>query len=76
MPKELPQWVLDARRVVADRVRCARIDAGWTQERLVEISGVDRSTLQRLEAGTHDTRISALLMVAHALRVPAKDFLP
>lgn len=76
MPAEQPQWILDARKCVGDRVRVARIQADLTQERLAQDAGIDRSTLQRIEAGSHDTRISQLLRLARVLHMPARDLLP
>ncbi|MFE9777667.1 helix-turn-helix domain-containing protein [Streptomyces sp. NPDC005775] len=62
------QWILDARRAIGDRVRVQRIHLGLTQERLAELSGVDRSTIQRIEYG-EEAKISHLLLIARALRV-------
>ncbi|MEU1434100.1 helix-turn-helix transcriptional regulator [Streptomyces sp. NPDC005786] len=62
------QWILDARRAIGDRVRVQRIRLGLTQERLAELSGVDRSTIQRIEYG-EEAKISHLLLIARALRV-------
>ncbi|WP_265561030.1 helix-turn-helix domain-containing protein [Streptomyces hygroscopicus] len=45
-----------------------------TQESLAYASGLDRSTIQRMEAG-HEMKLSHLLLVAHALRVHVVDLL-
>ncbi|MFI0860961.1 helix-turn-helix transcriptional regulator [Streptomyces smyrnaeus] len=47
--------------------------ADLTQEGLRELSGVDRTTVRRIEAGTTDARLSRLLRVASALGVPLTD---
>ncbi|MET9073801.1 helix-turn-helix transcriptional regulator [Streptomyces sp. NPDC004232] len=45
-----------------------------TQESLAYAANIDRSTLQRMEAG-HEMKLSHLLLVAHALRVHVVDLL-
>ncbi|MFM9616893.1 helix-turn-helix transcriptional regulator [Streptomyces turgidiscabies] len=45
-----------------------------TQETLAHASGVDRSTVQRMEAG-HEMKLSYLLLVAHGLRTHVTDLL-
>jgi DNA-binding Xre family transcriptional regulator len=45
-----------------------------TQESLAHSSGIDRSTIQRMEAGA-EMKLSHLLHVAHALRVHVTDLL-
>lgn len=49
-----------------------RKNAGWTQERLCEHSGVTVRTIQRLEAG-HETSLETLSRVADALQVDVRD---
>ena len=44
-----------------------------SQERLCELSGVDRQTINRIELGRHATRIDTLYRIARALRVPLSD---
>ncbi|MEU2996952.1 helix-turn-helix transcriptional regulator [Streptomyces sp. NPDC006995] len=74
MPPEHPQWVIDARRAVGDRIRIRRIELDWTQQRLWEAADMTRNTLQRMEAG-QEMKISHLLRVAAALRVHPRDLL-
>lgn len=69
-----PQWILDARRAVGDRIRVRRLHMNMTQETLAHTAGIDRSTLQRMEAGD-EMKLSHLLLVAHALRVHVVDLL-
>ncbi|WP_405941652.1 helix-turn-helix domain-containing protein [Streptomyces sp. NBC_00207] len=76
MPPEQDQWIRDAQKVVGDRIRVARIHENLTQERLAEHAGIDRSTIQRLEGGTTDAKISHLLRIACVLRVSVKSLLP
>ncbi|WP_346162264.1 helix-turn-helix transcriptional regulator [Streptomyces bangladeshensis] len=45
-----------------------------TQESLAHATGLDRSTVQRMEAGA-EMKLSHLLHVAHALRVHVTELL-
>ncbi|MER7806189.1 helix-turn-helix transcriptional regulator [Streptomyces sp900116325] len=74
MPADQPQWIIDARRAMGDRVRVQRLYLNLTQERLAELTGIDRSTIQRIEYG-EESKISHLLLLARELRVPARDLL-
>ncbi|SES02955.1 Helix-turn-helix [Streptomyces qinglanensis] len=47
--------------------------ANLTQLDLVDRAGIDRITLQRIEAGTTDARLSWLLRIAGAIGVPLAD---
>jgi transcriptional regulator with XRE-family HTH domain len=67
-------WVLDARRATGDRIRTRRLHLNMTQESLAYASDLDRSTIQRMEAGA-EMKLSHLLLVAHALRVHVADLL-
>ncbi|GHJ04859.1 hypothetical protein TPA0906_67240 [Streptomyces olivaceus] len=74
MPADQPQWILDARRTVGDRIRARRRRLEMTQESLAYAAGIDRSTVQRMEGGG-EMKLSHLLHVASALRVHVADLL-
>ncbi|WP_405699025.1 helix-turn-helix domain-containing protein [Streptomyces sp. NBC_01383] len=74
MPPDQPQWILDARRAIGDRVRVQRLRLDMTQERLAETTGIDRSTIQRIEYG-EEAKISHLLLIAKELRLHVRDLL-
>jgi transcriptional regulator with XRE-family HTH domain len=74
VPADQPEWVLDARRATGDRIRIRRLRQNMTQETLAYISGLDRSTIQRMEAGS-EMKLSHLLLVAEALRLHVTDLL-
>ncbi|MGW5173079.1 helix-turn-helix domain-containing protein [Streptomyces sp. NPDC004082] len=74
MPAEHPQWVIDARRATGDRMRVRRLHMNCTQETLAHATGIDRSTIQRMEAG-QEMKLSHLLLVAHELRIHVTDLL-
>jgi transcriptional regulator with XRE-family HTH domain len=70
-----PAWITDQRRRLGVRVRQAREHAGLTQERLDELSGVKRLTIQRIENGETDARYSWLLRIADTLKIPVTSLL-
>lgn len=51
------------------------MDADMTQEKLCEATGIGRTTLQRIEAGANDIKISHLLLIARAVGVSPRDLL-
>lgn len=75
MPADQPEWVLAARRALGDRIRSTRMWRNLTQEKLAELSGIDRSTIQRIERGTSDSKVSHLLLIARALDIHVTDLL-
>lgn len=74
MPADQPQWILDARRQLGLRIRDARLYADLTQEELAHRTGIDRSTIQRIEYGS-ESKVSHLLLIAQALRVHVTELL-
>jgi transcriptional regulator with XRE-family HTH domain len=74
VPDEQPRWIIDARKAVGDRIRVRRLHQNMTQESLAHTTGLDRSTIQRMEAGA-EMKLSHLLLVAHELRVHVTDLL-
>lgn len=76
MPADQPQWITHAQQQLGLRVRDARLYADLTQEALAELAGIDRSTVQRIERGQTDAKVSHLLRVARVLKVPTRDLLP
>jgi len=68
-------WINQERRSIGNRVRRAREDANLTQEQLTFRTGVPRLTIQRIESGATDARISWLLRIARALNIPLRSLL-
>lgn len=62
-----PEWVLVRRRALGERIRSARESRRLSQERLGELSGKDRQTINRIEQGHVSTRIDTLYRIAQAL---------
>lgn len=54
--------------VLAERVRAARQEAGWTLQELAQRCGVAVSTIQKIEAGHMVPSLSVLSKVANGLR--------
>lgn len=70
-----PEWVTEKRRAIGARVRAEREYANVTQERLEELAGVKRLTIQNIESGATDARVSWLLRISRALGIPASSLL-
>lgn len=74
MPTDpLPARVLARRQAIGDHIRAARTECKITQERLAELVGVDRKTINRIEQGAHATSIDRLILIADALDTPLAD---
>lgn len=70
MPSDpLPDWVLTRRRAIGDAVRAARGRRQLSQEKLGELTGLDRKTINRIEQGAYSTLLDHLLLIADALQV-------
>ncbi|WP_111601632.1 helix-turn-helix transcriptional regulator [Streptomyces sp. Amel2xB2] len=66
----LPPWVLHTREAVGVRVRELRTERGYSQERLGELAGLDRKTINRIEVAAYGTSLDHLTMIARALDAP------
>lgn len=76
MPSEpLPAWVIARRQAIGDNIRAARERQRpkISQEKLGELVGGDRKTINRIEQGTHATRIDLYIRIADALDVPLAE---
>lgn len=74
MPSDpLPDWVITRRQAIGNQVRAARTEKRLSQEKLGELTGLDRKTINRLEQGAHASLIDHLLLIAGALDVPLTD---
>ena len=51
------------------QIRKTRIDLGWQQKRLVELSGLDQRMVSAIEWDRVDPRLSKVLKIAVALDV-------
>ena len=58
-----------AMRLVGENVKKFRVERNLSQEALANLSGIDWSTISRLERGIVNTSISVLFALADALGV-------
>jgi transcriptional regulator with XRE-family HTH domain len=59
----------------AENLRRLRLDAGFTQEALSEVTKIDTGEISRLERGTRDPQLRTLVRLARGLRRPVTDLL-
>ncbi|MFF3511512.1 helix-turn-helix domain-containing protein [Streptomyces sp. NPDC002573] len=69
----MPDWVLTRRRAIGDNVRAARLARKLTQEKLGDLTGLDRKTINRIEQGAHATLVDHLILIADTLGIPLAD---
>lgn len=69
----MPDRILQQRRAIGDSIRAERKRQKFTQERLAEVAGLDRKTVNRIEQGAHATLVDHLLLIADALGVPLAE---
>ncbi|MFF9238361.1 helix-turn-helix domain-containing protein [Streptomyces sp. NPDC014776] len=67
MPRDIPDWIIERRRELGERIADLRVAAQHTQESFCEATGLSRSHLQRIESGEADPRYGDLLRIADAL---------
>jgi transcriptional regulator with XRE-family HTH domain len=68
VPEQPPD--LDVRREIGDRIRRHRLWANLTQDEIARRTSLDRRTVQRIERGETDARLSWLLRIAGAIGIP------
>lgn len=68
-----PDWVIARRRALGDRLREIRRDRKLTQERLAELAGLDRQTINRIEQGHQRVLIDNLIQIIAALDIAFGD---
>ncbi|MCI3271378.1 helix-turn-helix domain-containing protein [Streptomyces cylindrosporus] len=71
--KDQPTWVLDRRRALGDRITELRVARNLVQDQAIELTGIPRTTYQRLERGQADARYSHLLAIARAFEVDVTE---
>lgn len=73
MPRDLPEdddWIGAHQRAVGARVQAERLRQNLTQEVVYLAAGLDRRTLQAIEAGHGNPTLATLLRLARVLDVP------
>ena len=74
--RDLPEdddWLIERRRAVGQRVRAERLHQNLTQDQVWLAAGIDRRTLQNVEAG-QEMRLGTLMRIAWVLEVPLAEF--
>ncbi|WP_330348186.1 helix-turn-helix domain-containing protein [Streptomyces sp. NBC_00582] len=76
MLRDLPdgdEWIRVQSQVIGARVLARRLELRATQEAVYLAAGVDRRTLQALEAGETNPTFSTLARVAYVLGLPLAE---
>ena len=69
-------WVMartSAQQKLGKQVRQHRKEAGYTQEKLEELTGLDRSYISGVERGTRNPSIKNITKLAKALKIKVSD---
>jgi transcriptional regulator with XRE-family HTH domain len=64
----------DTKKLVGERIKVLRKQAGLTQEQLAEQVGLDARHLSRLEVGRHFPSLDSLERIAEKLNQPLAEF--
>ena len=62
-----------AQQKLGKQVRQYRLEAGYTQEKLEELTGLDRSYISGVERGARNPSIKNITKLAKALRIKVSD---
>jgi len=73
VPRDHPDWIIDRRRELGERIADLRTAAHYTQEGFCAATGLSRSNLQRIESGAADPRYGELLRIAAILSIPVSE---
>ena len=76
MLRDLPDdddWIRARQQAIGERVRSERLRKNLTQEAVSLGAGIDRRSLQALEAGQANPTSETLLRLAYVLDVPLSD---
>ena len=63
-------------RRIGQRIRELREARGWSQERLADEAGLDRSYMSGIERGVRNVSVLKIARLSRALHVPLRDFMP
>jgi DNA-binding XRE family transcriptional regulator len=66
----------DLQRLVGQRIRVARKNAGLFQRELAERVGVSRNQITSVELGVSDTGLTVIIQIARAIGVKTNELLP
>ncbi len=54
---------------VASRLHAQRTDKGWSQQKLADMAGIDRKTVNRIENGHFSPSMETFFMLCRAMKV-------
>ena len=74
MPED-DDWIRARQQEIGQRIQTERVRQDLTQEAVFLAAGLDRRTLQAIEAGTANPTMSTLLRIAYVLDVPLADLI-
>src|SRR5919107_2937530 len=64
---EIGRQIVSIHRSTGDEIRRLRLDAGISQARIAAAAGLDQAHISRIEAGTVEASIGALVTLGHVL---------
>lgn len=76
MPRDLPDdddWIRTRQQEIGQRIQAERIRQNLIQESVFLAAGLDRRTLQAIEAGTANPTLGTLLRLTYVLDIPLAD---
>lgn len=76
MLRDLPDdndWLHARQLALGRRLQAERLHQNLTQEALFLAAGIDRGTLQAIEAGRGNPTVATLLKIAYVLDIPLAD---
>jgi transcriptional regulator with XRE-family HTH domain len=76
--QDLPEdesWITEHLEVLGRRVQAERLRQNLSQEVVYLAAGVDRRTLQALEAGQGNPTFTTLMKIAYVLGIPLTDLI-
>jgi transcriptional regulator with XRE-family HTH domain len=62
--------------VTVKTIRELREARGWSQERLADEAGLDRSYMSGIERGVRNVSVLKIARLSRALHVPLRDLMP
>jgi len=66
---------LSAQQKLGKKLKRIRIEAGYTQERLGELTGLDRTYISGIERGVRNPSIKSLDKISRALKIKSSELL-
>jgi transcriptional regulator with XRE-family HTH domain len=68
-------WIIERHAAIGNRLQAERLRQNLTQESVFLAAGIDRRTLQAIEAGQGNPTVATLLKIAYVLGIPLTDLI-